>query len=83
MMIVRCLRLPVSCRRSCCCLPLPICRMVIVLAVLVLAVILALRGYPPGAITGPVLVLVAGAVAAADRLVGLRQVRTVSASPAA
>jgi hypothetical protein len=54
-------------------------RVVVVLAVLVLAVVLALRGYPPGTIAGPVLVLVAGTVAAADRLVGVQGVRAVSA----
>ncbi|MGH3961706.1 MAG: hypothetical protein ACRDRY_00370 [Pseudonocardiaceae bacterium] len=81
MIIARCLGLPVPCRRSCGCLLLSTCRIVIVLAVLVLAVVLALRGYPPEAITGPVLVLVVGAVAAADRLVGVQRVQTVSASP--
>jgi hypothetical protein len=54
-------------------------RVVVMLAVLVLVVVLALRGYPPGSITGPVLVLVAGTVAAADRLVGVQGVRAVSA----
>jgi hypothetical protein len=59
------------------------CRTVIVLAVLVLAVVFALRGYAPEAITGPVLVLVAGAIAAADRLVvGVQRGRAVSAFPA-
>lgn len=57
---------------------LSICR-VVVLVVVVLAVVLALRGYPPKAITGPVLVLVGGAVAAVDRLVGVGRRRRVSA----
>lgn len=76
----RCSTLPVPCRGSPCCPPLlPIWRIVVVLAVLVLAVILALRGYPPEAITGPVLVLVAGAVAAADRVAPGHRERSVSA----
>lgn len=55
-----------------------------VLVVLVLAVVLASRGYAPGAITGPVLVLVlvAGTVAAADRLTGVPGMGPVSAPPA-
>lgn len=80
MIIIRCLKLPDSCRRPCCRL-LPICRIVIVLAVLVLAVVLALRGYPPGSIIGLVLALITVAITAADRLVGQR-VHTVSALPA-
>lgn len=84
MITVRCLKPPICCRGSCCCCYplLSICRIVIVVAVLVLAVVLALRGYPPEAITGPVLVLVAGAVAAVDRLLGVQRVRTASALPA-
>ena len=81
MVIARCSGLPVSCGLRCCPL-LPICRMVMVLVVLVVAVVLALRGYSPEAITGPVLVLLVGAVAAADRLVDVRRVRPVSALPA-
>ncbi|MGH3934362.1 MAG: hypothetical protein ACRDS1_05200 [Pseudonocardiaceae bacterium] len=82
MITIRCSTLPISCRASRCCPLLSICRIVVVLAVLVLAVVLALRGYAPAAITGPVLVLVAGAVAAADRLIGVQRVRPVSALPA-
>jgi hypothetical protein len=81
MIIGCCLRLSVSCRGSRCWPRLSICRTVIVLAVVVLAVVFALRGYAPGLITGPVLVLVAGAVAAADRLVGAQQERPASALP--
>lgn len=78
MTTTRCLTLSLPCRGSCCPL-LVVFRVVVVLAVLVLAVVLALRGYPPGTIAGPVLVLVAGTVAAADRLVGVQGVRAVSA----
>lgn len=77
-----CSGLPVCCRGPRCWPPLLICRTVIVLAVLVLAVVFALRGYSPEAITGPALVLVAGAIAAADRLVGVQRGRAVSAFPA-
>jgi hypothetical protein len=52
-----------------------------VLAVLVLAVVFALRGYSPEAITGPALVLVAGVIAAADRLVGAQRARPASVPP--
>jgi hypothetical protein len=52
------------------------------LVVLILAVLFALRGYAPEAIIGPVLALVAGAVATIDRLVGVQRVRPVSALPA-
>lgn len=55
---------------------------VIVLAMLVLAVVLALRGYSPQAITGPVLVLVVGTVAAAERLIGVQGARAISTVPA-
>jgi hypothetical protein len=79
MIIACCLRLPVSCRGPRCWPPLSICRTVIVLAVLVLAVVFALRGYSPEAITGPALVLVAGVIAAADRLVGAQRERPASA----
>jgi hypothetical protein len=82
MIIVWCLGLPVFRRGPWCWPSLSICRTVIVLAVLVLAVVLASRGYPPDAITGPVLVLVVGAIAAADRLVGVQRGRAVSALPA-
>jgi hypothetical protein len=55
------------------------CRIVVVLTVLALAGVLAVRGYSPEAIAGPILVLVAGAVAAAERLVGIAHTRPVSA----
>ncbi len=74
--------LPGSCRESRCCPLLWVCRVVIVLAVLILAVVLALRGYPPEAITGPVLVLVAGAVTAANRLAGAQHRRSATPKPA-
>jgi hypothetical protein len=77
MVIARCSRRPI-CWGSCCGRLLSICR-VVVLVVVVLAVVLALRGYPPKAITGPVLVLVGGAVAAVDRLVGVGRRRRVLA----
>ena len=63
------------------CLPLPayrghtavrcfwLGRIVIVVLVLVVAVVLAVQGYPPEEIAGPMLVLVAGTIAAAERLV--------------
>jgi hypothetical protein len=73
--------LPVSCGSWCYPL-LSIFRMVIMLVVLILAVLFALRGYAPEAIIGPVLALVAGAVATIDRLVGVQRVRPVSALPA-
>ena len=66
---------------SCCCPMLWICRVVVVLAVLVLAVVLALHGYPPAAITGPVLVLAVGAVGAANRLAGNHAVEPHRARP--
>lgn len=81
MTIARCSRPPASCQVSPCCPLLSIGRIVIVLAVFVLAVVLALRGYSPVAITGPMMVLVAVAVAAADRLVVVQRVRPVSALP--
>lgn len=75
-----CSTLPASCRTPRCCSPLlSICRIVVVLAALVLAVILALRGHPPQAITAPALVLVAGAAVAADRLVFGHREQSVSA----
>jgi len=58
------------------------CRIVIVLIVLILAMVLALRGYSPEAITGPVLVLVVGTVGVVDRLVGVQSVQAVSTVPA-
>ena len=70
-----------SCHVSPCCPMMSIGHIVVVLAVFVLAVVLALRGYTPGAITGPLLVLVAVSVEAADQLVGVQQVRPVSALP--
>lgn len=81
MIIARCSRPPASCHVSPCCPLLSIGRIVIALAIFVLAVVLARRGYSPGAITGPVLVLVTVAVAAADRLIGVQRVRPVSALP--
>lgn len=57
-------------------------RIVIVIVVLVVVVVFAVQGYPPEAITGPMLVLVSGAVAAADRLVGSGHGHPASASRA-
>jgi hypothetical protein len=82
MFIVRCSLLPVSWRGSCCYPLLSICRIVVMLVVLALAVVLALRGYAPGTIVPQVLVLVAGTVAAADRLVGAQRARAISTLPA-
>lgn len=81
MITTYCLRLPVCCRGPRCWPPLSICRTLIVLVVLVLAVVFALRGYSPEAITGPALVLVVGVIAAADRLVGAQQARPALALP--
>jgi hypothetical protein len=67
MITTRCLMLLFPCRGSC--YSLLSIRIVVVLAVLALAVVLALQGYPPGSIAGPV--LVSGTGAAADRLVGV------------
>jgi len=78
MVTTRCLSFPIPYRGSYCYPLLSGCRIVVVLAVLVLAVVLTLRGYPPEAITGPILVLVAGTVAATDRLFGLEGARSVS-----
>lgn len=80
--ITRRLLLPDSCHWSCCCPLLWICRVVVVIAVLILAVVFALRGYPPEAITGPMLVLVAGAVTAAGRLVGAQHGPSATTKPA-
>jgi hypothetical protein len=80
MIITRCLTFPLFCCGSCC-PAIAVCRCVVVLLVLVLAVVLALQGYAPGDITGPVLMLVAGAVAVTDRLIGVQRVRAVSALP--
>lgn len=75
-----CLTLPGVLPLPRCCSPvLSICRMVVVLAALVLAVILALRGHPPQVITGPALVLLAGAAAAAERPVFGHREQSVSA----
>ena len=76
MITTRCVTLSLSCRGSCCPLLWGF-RVVVMLAVLVLVVVLALRGYSPGSVVGPVLVLVAGT--AADRLVGVQGARAVSA----
>jgi hypothetical protein len=54
-------------------------RIVVVVLVLVVAAVLAVRGYPPEEITGPILVLVAGAVAAADQLLSVGSRQPVSA----
>lgn len=69
----------VSSRRSHCCPLLLICRVVMVFLVLLVLVVFALRGYSPEIITDPVLVLMAGAIAAADQLVGVWRVRAASA----
>jgi hypothetical protein len=52
---------------------------VVVVLVLVVAAVLAVRGYPPEEITGPMLVLVTGAVAATDRLLSVSSRQPVSA----
>jgi hypothetical protein len=80
MVIARCLSLPV-CRESQCWRWLLIGRIVIVIAVLVVAAVFAVRGYPPGEIAGPMLVLVAGAVAVVDRLVSVGRAQPASALP--
>jgi hypothetical protein len=54
------------------------CRIVVVLTVLALGVVFALQGYSPEAITGPMLVLVTGAVAASERLVAIGRTPPVS-----
>jgi hypothetical protein len=81
MITIRCLMLPLSLCGPCCLLR-SACRIVVMLAVLVLAVILVLRGHLPGIIAGPVLVLVADTAWAADWLMGLPRARAVSALPA-
>ncbi len=58
-------------------------RIVIVITVLVVSAVFAVRGYPPGEIAGPMLVLVAGAVAAVDRLVSVGGAQPSSALPMA
>jgi len=63
-----------------CCPLLLIGRIVVVVVVLVIAAVLAVRGYPLEQIIGPMLVLVAGAVAATDRLLGIGPVPPVSAA---
>lgn len=80
MIVARCLLFPVSYRGSYCYPVLAGCRVVVVLAVLVLAVVFALHGYPPETVTGPVLVLVVGVVGATDRLVGIARTRSVLGS---
>jgi len=62
-----------------CCPLLLIGRIVVVVVVLAVAAVLTVKGYPPEEIIGPMLVLVAGAVAAADRLLGIGPVQPVSA----
>jgi hypothetical protein len=80
MVITRCLPLPVY--RGPQCWPwLLIGRIVVVVPVLIVAAVFALRGYPPDEIAGPMLVLVAGAVAAADRLVSAGRAQPASALP--
>jgi hypothetical protein len=63
------------------CWVLGVWRIVVTLAVLVVAVIFALRGYAPDAVAGPVLVLVVGTVAAVERLAGMQSARSVSVLP--
>jgi len=63
-----------------CCPLLLIGRIVVVVLVLIVAAVLAVRGYPPEEIMGPMFVLVAGAVTAADRLFSVGSVRLVSAA---
>ena len=59
----------------------PACRIVIVLAVVVLAMVLVVRGYSPESITGPVLVLMGGAIAVAERFNGVQGVQAVAPTP--
>jgi hypothetical protein len=80
MVITRCLSLPV-CREPQCWRWLLIGRIVVVIAVLVVAAVFAVRGYPPGEIAGPMLVLVAGTVAVVDRLVSVGRGQPTSALP--
>jgi hypothetical protein len=80
MIIARYLRLS-DYRRSRCCPLLLIGRLVIVLIVLVVVAVFAVKGYPPEEITGLMLVLVAGVVSAADRLIGVGHVRAVTVLP--
>jgi hypothetical protein len=80
MVIARCLSLPVY-RQPQRWRWLLIGRIVIVVTVLVVAGVFAVRGYPPGEIAGPMLVLVAGAVAVVERLVGEGRAQSASALP--
>jgi hypothetical protein len=68
MVIARCLPLPTYLGLRCCPL-LGIGRIVVVVSVLLVVAVFVVRGYPLEEIVGPMLVLVAGTVAAADRLV--------------
>jgi hypothetical protein len=80
MVVTRCLPLPAY--RVPRCWPwLLIGRIVIIVTVLVVAAVFAMRGYPPDEIAGPMLVLVAGAVAAGDRLVSVGPAQPASALP--
>jgi hypothetical protein len=81
MITVRCLTLPLP-RWGTCRSLLLICRVVVMLAVVVLVVVLALRGYLPGVLVGPVLILVADPVWTVDWLVGVQRARAVLALPA-
>lgn len=83
MVIVRCLSLPTlpTYRGSRCCSWPSIGRIVVVVTVFVVAAVLAVKGYPPDEITGEMLVLVAGAIAAADRLVSVDPVQPACALP--
>lgn len=77
MVIDRYLPQPVYLGSRCC--PLLIGRIVVVVVVLVVAAVLVVSGYPLEEVIGPMLVLVSGAVAATDRLVGIGPVSPVSA----
>ncbi len=82
MVVTRCLPLPAYRVPRFWCWPwLLIGRIVIVVTVLVVAAVFAMRGYPPDEIAGPMLVLVAGAVAAGDRLVSVGHAQPASALP--
>lgn len=82
MVIARCLTLPVY-REPQCWPWLLLGRIVIVITVLVVVAVLAVQGYPPDEIAGPMLVLVTGAVAAVDRLVSVGRAQPASALPVA
>jgi hypothetical protein len=84
MVVTRCLPLPAYRVPRCWCWCWPwllIGRIVIVVTVLVVAAVFVTRGYPPDEIAGPLLVLVAGAVAAGDRLVSVGHAQPASALP--